>query len=109
MAEQARARGVTVIAGASDAGWSLAGAMVCRDPALSLWVPRTATGVLLVDGYLASTSGMAVAIARAKALGAQQVDALILGLTGAKTEPSLEASDIGIVALSPLPTAARAA
>lgn len=101
MVEQAQIRGATAIAGASDAGWSLAGAMAYSSPVLSLWVPGTVTGVLLVDGYLASASGIAVAVARAKALGAQQVDALILGITGVGTRRSLDAGGTAIVALSP--------
>ena len=65
--------------GSSTFGHMLVGALVCRWPTLSPWVPGTTSNILLIDGPLVGTSGLMHAAETAKAMGAENVDALTAG------------------------------
>jgi hypothetical protein len=80
MVEQAHAIGAVAIYGASDVGHCFAGAMAYASPRLRLWQPGQVASLLLVDGCVASVSGVGVAAERASAVGATQIDALVVGL-----------------------------
>jgi hypothetical protein len=79
LVHRAHALGARAVYGASDIGQSLAGAMAYASPRLRLWHPGEPAAVLLVDGVVAGLSGVRLAAERAKTIGAERVDALILG------------------------------
>jgi hypothetical protein len=80
LVERAHAMRPSAIYGASEIGQSLAGAMAYASPRLRLWQPGDTTAVLLIDGVVAGLSGVHLAGEHAKAVGAMDVDALIVGI-----------------------------
>jgi hypothetical protein len=80
MVEKAHAIGAEAIYGASDVGHCFAGAMAYASPRLRLWQPGEHAALLLVDGCVASVSGMGVAAERVSAVGATRIDALVVAL-----------------------------
>lgn len=65
--------------GGSTYGHMLVGALVSRCSSLTPWVPGTKERILLIDGPLVGTAGLAQAAQAARAMGAVAVDALTAG------------------------------
>jgi hypothetical protein len=99
LVERAHATGVRAIHGASDIGHSLAGAMAYASPRLRLWQPGDPGGVLLVDGVVAGLSGVRLAAERARAVGAERVEALILGALLEKASLERDSSVAEVITL----------
>jgi hypothetical protein len=78
----ARAIGIRSLYAASPAGERLVGGMTLADPEFAVWRIGEDVRVLLVDAFLAGSAGIDIAGARARASGARQVEALVLGLSG---------------------------
>jgi hypothetical protein len=104
---RAHALGASVLHGASGIGQSLAGAMAYASGQLRLWQVGEGTSVLLVEGVVASLAGVLFVGERLKAMGAESVDALVLGSLSHGGHRRDQASSIGqVVTLEELRPAA---
>ena len=83
LVEAAHFMGHMFLHGASPEGHALAGAMAFCSPDLRLWTPGQANAILLIDGVLAGTTGLAATAGNVRAIGAMEVDALVIGILGA--------------------------
>lgn len=68
--------------GSSEAGQALAGAIAFSEPRFELWTPGAAETVILVDGVIAGVAGLELAADRVRALGALDVEALVIEAIG---------------------------
>jgi hypothetical protein len=88
LVEIASAHGSVRLWGCSDAGQQLVGAMLLQaGSCFAPWTPGDVGGVLLVDGYIAGIAGLEGMAAHIRRLGAERVDALIVGALGVLVEP----------------------
>lgn len=100
MVEAALGLGPRALFGASDAGHVLAGAMRYRSSRLSLWIPPTRASILLIDCVVVGMAGLSVAAQRARAIGADRVDALVVSAGSAEDWPTMATAVDEIVVLA---------
>lgn len=108
LVEAATAMDACAVYGASDIGHFLSGAMTLALNSLRLWQPGSREPVVLIDGVIAAAAGIELAASRARAMGASDVQALVLRVLRPATIVESGAKPTRLIEVLPPPLAAAA-